>query len=236
MDGQQLLEAARREGRTILTEIEAKELLRGAGIPVVETRLARSVEEAQALAAEMGYPVALKVVSPQIVHKSDAGGVRLNVRDAAEVAQAYEAIMAAAQRYAPGATILGVAVQPMARPGIEVIVGLTTDAQFGPVLMFGLGGIFVEVLKDVSFRIVPLTRRDAREMIAEIKGFPLLQGYRGQEPADLTTLEELLLKLSAFAEQHPEVQEVDLNPIFAYRDGALAVDARVVLKGSTISP
>jgi len=123
-------------------------------------------------------------------------------------------------------------VQKMARPGVEVIIGMSKDAQFGPVLMFGLGGILVEILKDVSFRIVPLTKRDAREMIKEIKGYPLLEGYRGQEPIDVANLEELVLKVSNFVEQTPEVDELDLNPIFAYSDGAVAVDARVILEES----
>jgi acyl-CoA synthetase (NDP forming) len=117
----------------------------------------------------------------------------------------------------------------MARPGVEVIIGMTKDPQFGPVLMFGLGGVLVEVLKDVAFRVVPLTPRDARQMIRDIKGFPVLEGYRGQEPADLEALERILLRLSAFAEEHPEVEEMDLNPIFAYKDDAVAVDARIVL-------
>jgi len=118
----------------------------------------------------------------------------------------------------------------MARPGTEVIIGMSKDPQFGPVLMFGLGGILVEVLKDVSFRIVPLTRRDAREMIREIKGYPILEGYRGQDPANIEVLEETLLKVSDFVENRPEIKELDINPIFAYRDGALAVDARVILE------
>jgi acyl-CoA synthetase (NDP forming) len=117
----------------------------------------------------------------------------------------------------------------MARPGIEVIVGVSTDPQFGPVIMFGLGGVLVEVLKDVSFRIIPIALRDARQMIREIKGFPLLEGYRGQDPADLASLESLLLHVSGFVEKQPEVSELDLNPVFAYKDGALAVDARIVL-------
>jgi acyl-CoA synthetase (NDP forming) len=127
--------------------------------------------------------------------------------------------------------ILGVSVQRMARPGVEVIIGMSKDTQFGPVLMFGLGGILVEILKDVSFRVVPLTRRDAREMIREIKGYPLLEGYRGREPVDVSNLEELLLKVSTFVEQNPGVRELDLNPVFAYSDGAVAVDARIVMEG-----
>ena len=128
------------------------------------------------------------------------------------------------------AEIHGVSVQKMARPGVEVIIGMSKDAQFGPVLMFGLGGILVEILKDVSFRIVPLAKRDAREMIREIKGYPLLEGYRGQEPVDVSKLEELILKVSDFVEQNPGVDELDLNPIFAYSDGAVAVDARIILE------
>ena len=120
----------------------------------------------------------------------------------------------------------------MARPGIEVIIGVSKDAQFGPVLMFGLGGILVEVLKDVSFRIIPLTRQDAEEMIREIKGYPLLQGYRGQEPADIPYLEQLIVKVSELVEQYPQIKELDLNPVFAYKDGAVAVDARIILETS----
>jgi acyl-CoA synthetase (NDP forming) len=145
------------------------------------------------------------------------------------VASAFDEIMASVKAAAPNATIEGMSVQKMARPGVEVIVGVSQDPQFGPVLMFGLGGIFVEVLKDVAFRIVPITPRDARQMVREIKGYPVLEGVRGQEPADVAALEQLLLRVSEFAEQHPEIAELDLNPIFAYSDGALAVDARVVL-------
>ena len=224
---------ARQQGRTILSEVEAKQLLAEAGIPVVEARLATKREEAVALAERLGYPVALKIVSAQITHKSDVGGVRLNLGTAEEVAEAYDAIIEAARRAAPDATAAGVSVQRMAEPGIEVIMGMTLDAQFGPVLMFGLGGILVEVLKDVAFRVVPITARDARQMVREIQGFPILQGYRGQEPADLEALEGLLLKLSQFVEGRPEVAELDLNPVFAYPKGAVAVDARIVLATTT---
>ena len=121
----------------------------------------------------------------------------------------------------------------MARPGVEVIIGMSKYVQFGPVIMFGLGGVLVEVLKDVSFRIVPLTKRDAKEMISEIKGYPLLEGYRGQEPVDVPNLEEWIVKVSDFVERNPEVKEIDLNPVFAYSNGALAVDARVILEESS---
>jgi len=227
---QQIIAAAGREGRTLLTEVESKELLKQAGISVIDTRLATSREEAIAISKQSGFPVVLKIASPDVIHKSDAGGVKLSLKTARQVGKAYDDILAdIAQKYA-GAKIQGVSVQKMARPGVEVIIGMSKDAQFGPVLMFGLGGILVEILKDVSFRIVPLTRRDAREMIREIKGYPLLEGYRGQEPVDVNNLEELILKVSSFVERHPEVKELDLNPVFAYSDGAVAVDARVVLE------
>jgi acyl-CoA synthetase (NDP forming) len=224
-----IIDQARQQGRTILSEVEAKQLLAEAGIPVVEARLATSGEEAVAFAEEFGYPVALKVVSAQITHKSDVGGVKLNLASAEEVGAAFDSILKAAGDAAPDATIDGVSVQRMAEPGVEVITGMTLDAQFGPVLMFGLGGVLVEVLKDVAFRVVPITPRDARQMVRDIQGFPVLQGHRGQEPADLDALEGLLLKLSEFVEGHPEIVELDLNPIFAYPTGAVAADARIVL-------
>lgn len=224
-----VLAQVRAEGRTLLTEVEAKSVLQEAGVPVAPTLLARTREEAQARAAEVGYPVVLKVVSPDIAHKSDVGGVRLNLWDAEEVAAAFDEIVANAQRAVPGARIVGVAVQHMAPQGTEVIVGMTTDPQFGPVMMFGLGGIMVEVLKDVSFRLVPLEEKDAEQMIDEIKGRPVLSGVRGQPPADIEALKRTILKVSEFVQRHPEVRELDLNPVFAYPDGALAVDARIVL-------
>jgi len=229
---QQIINKARREGRSLLTEIEAKELLKRAGVSVIDTNLAASKEEAIPISRQFCFPVVLKIASPDIVHKSDAGGVKLGLKTSKQVGKAYDDILGAISQKYPQAMIQGVSVQKMARPGVEVIIGMSKDAQFGPVVMFGLGGILVEILKDVSFRIVPLTRRDAGEMIREIKGYPLLEGYRGQEPVDVSNLEELLLKVSDFVEQNPEVKELDLNPMFAYSDGAVAVDARVVLEKS----
>ena len=227
-----IIEAARSAGRALLNEVESKQLLAEAGIPTTAARLARSREQAVAIAGEMGFPVVLKVVSEDIPHKSDVGGVQLNLADADAVAAAYDRVMENVRAARPEARIDGVSVQRQARPGTGVIVGMTKDPQFGPVLMFGLGGVLVEVLKDVAFRIVPLAPRDAREMVREIKGFPLLQGYRGSEPADLAALEDLVLKVSDFVERHPEIDELDLNPVFAYRDGVVAVDARVILSPS----
>ncbi len=233
MTGQQIIKKARSEGRSLLTEIEAKELLKGAGISVVDTRLATSKEKAVSISKELGFPVVLKIASADVVHKSDAGGVKLGLKTAAQVGKAYDDIMKAIKKEYPQAKIQGVSVQKMARTGVEVIVGMSKDAQFGPVLMFGLGGVLVEILKDVSFRIVPLVKRDAREMIHEIKGYPLLEGYRGSEKVDVSNLEELILEVSAFVDKTPDIKELDLNPIFAYSDGAVAVDARVVLEDAS---
>ena len=224
-----IIDAARTSGRTLLSEVEAKAVLADAGIPVTTTKLAASAEEAVALADDFGYPVALKIVSDAITHKSDVGGVELGVGNADEVRTAFDRIQAAGKSAAPDAVIVGVSVQPMAGAGTEVIMGMTKDPQFGPVLMFGLGGVLVEVLKDVAFRVVPLEPRDAGQMVRDIKGFPVLEGYRGAPPADLAALESILMKLSEFAAANPEVNELDLNPIFAYDDGAIAVDARIVL-------
>ena len=226
----QIMAKAKSAGKTVLTEVESKQLLSQAGISVIDTRLATSREEAVSISRQLGFPVVLKIASPDIVHKSDAGGIKLGLKTAKQVGQAYDDILAAIGQKHAGARIQGVSVQKMARPGVEVIIGMSQDAQFGPVLMFGLGGIWVEILKDVSFRIVPLTKRDASAMIREIKGYPLLEGYRGQEPVAVANLEELILKVSSFVEQHPEVKELDLNPVFAYSNGAVAVDARIVLE------
>ncbi len=221
--------AARADGRTLLTEVESKGQLHEAGIAVTEARLATSASKAVAAAREIGFPVVLKIISADIAHKSDVGGVALDLANAAAVRKAYSQMMKSVREAAPGASVDGVSVQQMARPGTEVIIGMTTDPQFGPVMMFGLGGIFVEVLKDVAFRIVPLEPRDAKQIIREINGYPVLEGVRGQPAADLGALERMILQVSEFVSEHPEIAELDLNPVIAYPDGAVAVDARLVL-------
>jgi acyl-CoA synthetase (NDP forming) len=205
-------------------------VLKAAKIPVVETRLATSKKEAVEIAAKMGFPIVMKIVSPDISHKSDVGGVKLGIQNATQAGKAYSEILASVKKHDRKAKVVGVSVQKMARQGLEIIIGMTKDAQFGPVIMFGLGGILVEVLKDVSFRIVPLEKRDAAEMITEIKGFPVLKGYRGQEPANIPFLEDMIVKVSDFVEKNPDIKELDLNPVFAYKDGAMAVDARIILE------
>lgn len=224
-----VIESALKDNRLALTEIESKLLLSKAGIPVIETRLAKTKAEAISISKEIGFPVALKIVSPDILHKSDCGGVRLGLENAKQVGNAYSAIIKAAKQKNPDAVIEGVSVQKMAAPGVEVIMGMSKDAQFGPALMFGLGGVFVEVLQDVSFRIVPIIKKDASEMIRELKGYPMLNGYRGESTANIALLEDMLLKLSAFIEKTPGIKELDLNPVIANGDGAVAVDARILL-------
>ena len=225
-----IIQHAKEQQRFVLTEGEAKALVHSAGIATVRTELARTAEEAIALARDMDFPVALKISSADVVHKSDSGGVQLNLTTEDAVRRAFDDILTAVQNTQPAAVIEGVCVQPMARPGVEVIIGLTSDPQFGSLVMFGLGGVHVEVLKDVAFRVAPLRPQDAARMIREIGGFPLLTGHRGQAAVDLVALEQTLLSLSALAAAQPDIQELDLNPVFSYADGCLAVDAHAVLR------
>jgi acyl-CoA synthetase (NDP forming) len=225
-----IIDIAKTEGRAILTEFESKKILKQVGIPVVEARLAENQKEVVSLSQKVGFPVVLKIISPDVVHKTDSGGVKLGLKSVSEVKKAYNEILASVKKQFPSAVIHGVSVQKMARPGTEVIIGTSKDPQFGPVIMFGLGGIFVEMLKDVSFRIIPVARRDAQEMIQEIKGYPLLQGYRGKEPASIPVLVDMILKISNLINKNPQIKELELNPIFAYKDRAVAVDARIILE------
>jgi acyl-CoA synthetase (NDP forming) len=218
------------EGRNLL-EPEAYELLEAYGVSVPRHRVVTSAEQAEAVAAELGYPVVAKIVSPDVLHKTELGGVLLNLNDAAAVRAAYRQIVERARQ--ARAALRGVLISRMAPPGTEVIAGLTQDAQFGPVMMFGLGGIFVEVYRDVSFRLIPLTEPDAAAMIREIKASPVLQGLRGGRSADLKALANLLLTVSRMAEENPEIAEMDLNPIIVYEEGLSVVDARVLLHHKT---
>ena len=221
---------ARAEGRLILTEEESKAILNEQGIRTTTPTLATSADQAATAAQDIGFPVVMKVASRDITHKSDVGGVRLGLSTADEARAAYDEIVASAKAAEPAASIDGVTVQPQAPGGgMEVIIGMTRDHQFGPVVMFGLGGIAVEVLEDVAFRIAPLTTRDARAIISEIKGYPLLTGHRSTRPVDLEALAGVIETVSAFVDATPGLAEMDLNPVLAYSDGAVAVDARMVL-------
>jgi len=200
------------------------------GIPVTKFKLAKNIAEAVKFAEKIGYPVVLKIVSPDVIHKSDVGGVIVNLEDGKDVQKAYEQIMDKVKKHKPKAKILGVLVQEMAPQSTEVIVGATKDPQFGPTLMFGLGGIFVEILKDVTFRIAPVTEDEAREMITAVKAYPLLKGYRNTPPADIEAIVEILLNTSRLVMEHQEIKELDLNPIMVYEKGAKTVDARIILE------
>ena len=224
-----IIQGARSAGHSSLLETEAKEILKEYGIPVPAFGLAKSKQEAVKLAEEVGYPVAAKIVSPQIVHKSDAGGVKLNLKDGAETGRAYDEIMKNAEAYDKSAQIEGVLISPMEKKGVEVIVGMTRDRQFGPAIMFGLGGIFVEVLKDVAFRVTPLSKGDAYEMVKEIKGYPVLEGIRGEEPSDIDAIVDIIMKVSSLVSANDAISELDLNPVFVFKDGASVVDARMIL-------
>lgn len=220
---------ARAEGRDLF-EYEAKQLLRDHGVEVPEERLVRNEAELAAAAAALGEtPLAMKVVSKDILHKSDAGGVKLNVVGEAAIHDAHEAILDACRAYDATAEIEGVLVAPMAKKGVEVIVGVIRDPIFGPVLMFGLGGIFVEILEDVAFRAIPLSRHDARSMVEQIKAKRILEGVRGESAVDKEALVDLLLRVSRIVAAYPDLKELDLNPVIVNADGYTVVDARVIV-------
>jgi acetyl coenzyme A synthetase (ADP forming)-like protein len=224
-----ILAKAESEGRERLDEIEALELLRSYGIPTASAVLARSVEQVVAAADGMGYPVVMKIVAPTIIHKTDVGGVQVGIGNAEEARSAYDEIMAGARRAQPDAPITGILVQQMVKGGRELIVGMSRDPSLGPMLMFGLGGTLVEVLGDVIFRLAPIHRLDAADMVRGIRGFRLLSGVRGAPPADLHALEDVLLRVSRLVSDFPQIAELDLNPVLAFAEGARAVDARVML-------
>lgn len=226
----EIFNKVKKEGRKFLLEPEAKRVCIEYGIPVTDFEVAKSREEAVRFASKIGYPVVLKIVSPDVIHKSDVGGVIVNLKDANDVQKAYERIMNSVKKHKPDAKIVGMLVQEMAPQSTEVIVGATKDPQFGPTLMFGLGGIFVEILKDVAFRIAPVTEDEAREMIAAVKAYPLLKGYRNTPPADIEAIVEILLNTSRLVMKHQEIKELDLNPIMVYEKGAKTVDARIILE------
>lgn len=226
-----LVETAR-AARRHLSEAEAYELLSSYGLTVPACRMARSAAEAVEAASELGYPVALKVCSPAVLHKSDLGGVALGLGNKKAVKDAFGRIRKSVAGALPAEADCDILVVPMAAPGLEVIVGMTRDEQFGPALMFGLGGVWVELLKDVTFRLVPVGAEEARRMTREIKGAPLISGYRGGPPRDEDAIVEALLGLSRLVEEHPAVASIDVNPLVVYEKGALVVDAKVLIEGA----
>ena len=216
-------------GRNLI-EPEAWGLLADYGLPMPGYEMVENVQEAVMAAGRIGYPVVLKIVSCDVIHKSDVGGVRVGLEDAAAVKAAYTEIMSSVKSGVPDALIEGMLVCRMLPPGgVECIIGMVRDPSFGPALMVGLGGVFVEVLKDVSFRVLPLDEENATAMIEELKGITLLRGIRGENPRDIKALAQILVKVGKLVEENPQIKELDINPCIVYETGAFPVDARILL-------
>ena len=222
---------------TVLTYDESATILSRYGIPLAKGRVATSRDDAVNVARSVGYPVALKAISKQVSHKTEANAIKLGVKSDGELLQAFDEVTGNLKKYDPKAEVVGVLVQEMLGGGTEVIVGTTRDPSFGPVAMFGLGGIFVEVLKDVSLRVLPISKYDAEEMVKEIKGYKVLEGFRGKPRADIQAIVDILLKVSKLAtEMEGTVSELDLNPVIVFPEGrgARVVDARLVLSKGVV--
>jgi acetyltransferase len=226
-----ILDRAQAAGRTQLTEVEALKVFMAYGVPTIPYRVAHSEEAAIEVAEELGFPVVLKIISPDVIHKTDTGGVRVDLRSPEEVAEAYRSIVSSVRKGHPEARMEGVLVESHMKGGREVIMGMSTDPRFGPVLMFGLGGVYVEAMKDVSFRVQPVTRIDAEEMVRSIRGYPLLEGMRGEAGSDLETLAEVIQRISQLVGDHDRILELDINPFLAFPQGGMALDARVTVAG-----
>lgn len=225
-----IIAQARSENRKALLESEAKTIMMEYGVTVPKFQLATNEKEAAKIAETIGFPVVAKIVSPEIIHKSDAGGVKVGLKTPTDVETAYTTIIENAKKYDPKAKLLGVLIMEMAPQGTEVIIGAIKDPQFGATIMFGLGGIFVEVLKDVTFKIAPINTDEAKEMITSLKAAALLKGYRNTPPADIDALAQIIVNVSTLLTEHPEIAELDLNPVIAYAKGANTVDARIILE------
>ncbi|MBZ0305577.1 MAG: acetate--CoA ligase family protein, partial [Anaerolineae bacterium] len=227
-----LIESVRSEGRVTMGDADCRAMLDAYRIARPRAEVAANAEEAVRIASSIGYPVVLKIASPDILHKTDVGGVKVGLASASDVKDAFELIVYRAQRYVPDARIWGCLVQEMVPKGIELLVGMSRDAQFGPMITFGLGGIYVEALRDVTFRIAPFGRQDAEEMLEEIRARTLLDGVRGEPPADKEAIIETLLRMSQMVTDFPEIVEMDINPLVVYTEGsgAMALDMRLVLK------
>ena len=232
----QVFERVRSEGRLSLGDAESREVMEAYGMHIPRSVLAKTVDEAVAAADEIGYPVVMKIASPDILHKSDIGGVKVNVRDAEQVRDLFDLLIYRGRRYMENAQIWGVQVQEMVPKGKECIIGMNRDPQFGPLLMFGLGGIYVEVLKDVTFRVAPVSHQEATEMIDEIRSYHLLRGVRGEKPSDLKAIAEYIQRVSQLVTDLPEIVEMDINPLMVNEagKGVVAVDFRFVLSQQSI--
>jgi acetyltransferase len=228
-----VLDQAHADGRMTIGAVEAGAILQAYGLHVPPAEFAETSEHAVAIARQIGYPVVLKIASPDILHKTDMGGVQIGLSCAADVREAFERIVERARRMYPAARLHGCLVQQMARPGgLELLVGAQRDPQFGPLVTFGLGGIYVEALQDVAFRIAPVSRAEAEAMLGEIRAHALLEGIRGQPPVDKAAIIDTLLRVSQLVQHYPEIVELDINPLVVYPvgQGAIALDARLVLR------
>jgi acyl-CoA synthetase (NDP forming) len=223
-----ILNQVSKEGRDYVLEPEVKEILSVYGIRVTKERVCSSIDEAISSANEIGYPVVLKVVSPEVIHKSDFGGVEVGIKDDSELKEAYTRILKNVQSKTPDANINGVSVQEMAR-GKEVIIGSVKDQDFGPLMVFGMGGIFVEAVKDVSYRLAPVTKSEAGQMIEEIRNYPLLKGHRGEKGVNLEKLRDMIARISLLLIDFPQITEMDLNPVFVNGDEAIVADGRMFI-------
>ena len=226
-----IFEASKAKGRYTLG-LESFDVLKAYGIPTVGTAVTETLNETLGAAGKIGYPLVMKIVSPEISHKSDVGGIKLDLKNADEVKKAYREMMLNIPKKRPEAVLEGVQLQQMLAAGKEVIIGMIRDPTFGPMLMFGLGGVYVEILKDVSFAITPISETEARDMINEIKAFPLLAGARGTRPADIDALVDTIIRVSRLVCDFPEISEFEINPMMVFEEGkgALAVDMRLILK------
>lgn len=228
-----VIDQVRTENRLTIGDAESRQILQAYGLRIPRSEIADTPEMAASIASKIGFPVVLKIASPDILHKTDIGGVKVGLQSASDVRDAFELMVYRAQRYIPDARIWGCLVQEMAPPGgLEVLVGMNRDPQFGPLLTFGLGGIYVETLRDVTFRVAPIARQEAEEMIDQVRAHALLDGVRGQPPVDKTAIVDALLRISQFVGDFPEITEMDINPLMVYQqgEGALALDMRLVLK------
>jgi acetyltransferase len=227
-----IIQSSLAAGKTHLGELDGTDLLQCYGFHVLPAKLAKNDVEAANIAGDMTFPVVMKIVSPQILHKTDAGGVLVGLKNEQEVKRAFSQIVDRAAEYNPNAVIAGVLVQKMALPGTEAILGMNRYPIFGPLLMFGLGGIYVEIFADVVFRLAPIDRNEARRMIHEIKGTRLLEGFRGRPKSDLEEIEKSLVRLSDMVMNHPEIREMDINPLMVHEQGkgATVADCRILLK------
>lgn len=230
MATQRVLEHVLSEDRKNLLEPEAYEVLSSYDIPISPFKVVNSLEEAESAANSIGFPIVLKIVSPEIIHKSDVGGVKININDDEQLKENYTSLLSGVKEKAPGARIVGVLVEKMAPKSVEVVVGMLRDPTFGPTVMFGLGGVLIEIMKDVIFRITPVSKDEAFDMIKKVKGYPLISGFRGSKSLDANAIADLICNVSRISLENPSIDQIDLNPVIVYEKGLVVVDARIILK------